>query len=272
MMIRNVIRLLLAFALSVWFATPGWAGYAEGKAAFDEGNYETALDEFLPLAEGEDVNAQYYVGILYRNGWGVPQDDREAAKWMRLAAHQGSIEAQYIIGYMYQHGQGVSSDIAEAKRWYRMAARQGDADAQQSLEIIYYEEQRALKARRGDQGGFIMSADSGDWFDTVLGLLIGLEDTMTLGDILLIAAVILFIVVPVVMPFSFYRIKPLLQDLSQRAAERDRALLEEIKKIAPLLRQTVDSTAERDQALLDEFRKLTHAIDEETKRQEAAKT
>lgn len=117
-----------------------------------------------------------------------------------------------------------------------------------------------------------MSADSGDWFDTVLGLLIGLEDTMTVGDILLIAAVILIILVPVVMPFSFYRIKPMLQDISERAAERDRALLEEIKKIAPLLRQTVDSTAERDQALLDEFRKLTNAIDEETKRQEAGET
>ena len=64
----------------------------------------------------------------------------------------------------------------------------------------------------------------------------------------------------------------MLQDISERAAERDRALLEEIKKIAPLLRQTVDSTAERDQALLDEFRKLTHAIDEETKRQEAGET
>lgn len=272
MMIRKPLHLLLAIALSLWFATPAWAGYAEGKAAFDQADYTTAYDEFRPLAEGEDANAQYYLGLLYRNGWGIEQDDREAAKWMRLAAHQDLVEAQYVLGYMYQHGQGVSSDIDEAKRWYRMAAKAGDADAQQSLEIIYYEEQRALRVRRGDQGGFIMSADSGDWFDTVLGLLIGLEDTMTLGDILLIAAVILFIVVPVVMPFSFYRIKPLLQDLSQRAAERDRALLEEIKKIAPLLRQTVDSTAERDQALLDEFRKLTYAIDEETKRQEAAKT
>ena len=117
-----------------------------------------------------------------------------------------------------------------------------------------------------------MSANPGDWFDSVLGLLIGLEDTMTVGDILLIAVIILIIVVPVVLPFSFYRIKPLLQDISERAAERDRALLEEISKIAPLLRQTVNSTAERDQALLDEFRKLTHAIDEETRRQEAGET
>ena len=76
--------------------------------------------------------------------------------------NQDLVEAQYVLGYMYQHGQAVSSDIDEAKRWYRMAAKAGDADAQQSLAIIYYEERRALKARRGDQGGFIMSADFGD--------------------------------------------------------------------------------------------------------------
>ena len=89
---------------------------------------------------GEDANAQYYLGLLYRNGWEIEQDDREAAKWMRLAAHQDLVEAQYVLGYMYQHGQAVSSDIDEAKRWYRMAAKAGDADAQQSLAIIYYVE------------------------------------------------------------------------------------------------------------------------------------
>ena len=218
MMIHKPLHLLLAIALSLWIATPAWAGYAEGKAAFDRADYSTAYDEFRPLAESEDVNAQYYIGLLNRNGWGIEQDDREAAKWMRLAANQDLVEAQYVLGYMYQHGQGVSSDIDEAKRWYRMAAKAGDTDAQQSLEIIYYEEQRALKAQRGDQGGFIMSADSGDWFDTVLGLLIGLEETMTVGDILLIAAVILIIVVPVIMPFSFYRIKPMLQDISDQGS------------------------------------------------------
>ena len=271
-MMRASIRLLLAMVLLVGIATPVWAGYAEGKAAFDKSDYETAFEAFRPLAMDENSNAQYHLGLFYRNGWGVPQDDSEAARWLRLAAYQGHVEAQYILGYMYEHGQGLSKDLIEAKNWYRMAASQGDTDAQHNLGIINFEEQSAAKSRRDDQGVYAMSANPGDWFDSVLGLLIGLEDTMTVSDILLIAAIILIIVVPVVMPFSFYRIKPLLHDISERAAERDRALLEEISKIAPLLRQTVNSTAERDQALLDEFRKLTHAIDEETRRQEAGET
>lgn len=261
-MIRATTRLLLAITLSVWFSAPGWAGYAEGKAAFDRGDYETALETFQPLAESEDNNAQYHLGILYRNGWGVPQDDNEAARWFRLAAHQDHIAAQYTLGYMYQHGQGLTADIEEAKRWYRKAAYQGDADALHSLRIILFEEQNAPKPRRGDQGGFAMSANPSDWFDTVLGLIIGLEDTMTVGDVMVIAAIVLIIIIPVVLPFSFYRIKPMLKEISDDAAERDRDLLEENKKIASLLRQIAEASSERDKAMLEAFRKISRTLNE----------
>ena len=260
---RATIGLLLAISLSVWFSPTGWAGYAEGKAAFDRGDYETALAEFQVLAEAqEDANARYFLGLLYRNGWGVPQDDNEAARWLRLAAHQDHGEAQYSLGYMYQHGQGLTADIEEAKRWYRKAAIQGNTDAQHNLRIIFYDEQRAPKPRRGDQGGLAMSANPGDWFDTALSLIIGLEDTMTIGDVLMIAAIVLIITIPVVMPFSFYRIKPLLKEISDSMAERDHALLEENKKIAPLLRQIAEASSERDRAMLEEFRKISRTLNE----------
>ncbi len=108
-----------------------------------------------------------------------------------------------------------------------------------------------------------MSANPSDWFDSILGLLIGLEDTMTITDVLLITAIVLIIVVPVVMPFSFYRIRPMIKEISEMAAQRDHALLEENRKIAPLLSRIADASAERDQALLVEFRKITRALNEE---------
>ena len=113
-----------------------------------------------------------------------------------------------------------------------------------------------------------MNENPGNWFESALGLVIGLDDTMTIGDILAIAAIVLIIVIPIVMPFSFYRIKPLMQELSDRAMERDRALLEEVQKIAPRLRQIADATAASNRALLDEFRKITSPLDEAVKRQE----
>ncbi len=109
-----------------------------------------------------------------------------------------------------------------------------------------------------------MSDTPGNWFESALSLIIGLDDTLSVGDVLAITAIVLIIMIPLVMPFSFFRIKPLLIQLSDRTAIRDRALLDELEKIAPILREIAGSSAERDQALLDEFRKLTGTIDEDS--------
>jgi TPR repeat protein len=142
---------------------------------------------------------------------------------------------------MYENGQGVSKDIVEAKRWYRLASNQGSADARRNLEIIYYEEKNAPKARSGGQGDYVMSSDSNDFFETILSVLIGLEDSMSVGDIMLISAIILIVLVPVILPFSFYRIKPLIKEISDNAAERDLLLIHEIRKMNHLLRKVIDS-------------------------------
>jgi len=38
---------------------------------------------------------------MYRNGKGVPEDDKEAVKWFQLAAEQGNAIAQYNLGVAY---------------------------------------------------------------------------------------------------------------------------------------------------------------------------
>ena len=49
----------------------------------------------------------YGVVTLDANGDGVPQDDKEALRWFRLAADQGHDTAQYSLGLMYADGRGV---------------------------------------------------------------------------------------------------------------------------------------------------------------------
>ena len=72
---------------------------------------------------------------MYDYGWGVPEEDREAVRWYRLAADQGNARAQDLLGFMYRFGgEGVPRDDREAVRWYRLAADQGHAGAQTSLE------------------------------------------------------------------------------------------------------------------------------------------
>ncbi len=115
-------RLVLTVALLLGLAAPAWAGFAEGFAAYERGDYETALREFRPLAEQGDVYAQYTLGFMYELGQGVPQDDGEAVQWYRKAAEQGDGDAQFKLGAMYELGQGVPQDSAEALKWSRKAA------------------------------------------------------------------------------------------------------------------------------------------------------
>ena len=66
---------------------------------------------------------------MYYNGEGVPQDDKEAVKWYRLAAEQGDASAQGILGHMYERGQGVLQDNVMAHMWYNVASANGNDNA-----------------------------------------------------------------------------------------------------------------------------------------------
>ncbi len=50
-------------------------------AAYQRGDYATALREWRPLAEQGNAKAQYNLGFMYRYGLGVPQDDAAAWGW-----------------------------------------------------------------------------------------------------------------------------------------------------------------------------------------------
>ncbi len=76
----------LALAIMA-LAVPSNAGpFEDGNAAYQRGDYATALRLWRPLAEQGDAGAQYNLGLMYREGQGVSQDDAEAAKWYRKAA------------------------------------------------------------------------------------------------------------------------------------------------------------------------------------------
>ena len=99
-----------------------WAGWDEGQAAYQRGDYATALREFRPLAEQGNALAQNKLGYMYRNGIGVTQDYAEAVKWYRKAAEQGYAKAQFNLGIMYDNGLGVPQDYAQAHMWFNFAA------------------------------------------------------------------------------------------------------------------------------------------------------
>ncbi len=101
---------------------PAEADLSAGFAAYRRGDYATALSEWRPLAEQGHAKAQNNLGLMYRNGEGVPQDDAEAVGWWRKAAEQGYATAQHNLGVMYGKGLGVPQDEAQAYMWFKLSS------------------------------------------------------------------------------------------------------------------------------------------------------
>ncbi len=136
---RHTIKsTLAALVLSVSLSAPVAAGpFEDGAAAYEKGDYATALRLWRPLAEQGHAKAQLILGDVYRDGRGVKQNFAQAVKWYRKAAEQGDAAAQIQLGVMYAFGWGVKQDDAEAMRWFRQAAEQGFTAARYNLGVMY---------------------------------------------------------------------------------------------------------------------------------------
>ena len=115
---------------------PTWTILGGGYQSYLKGDYQAAFDEWLPLAELGDAEAQYNLGVMFDQGASVEQDLAKAASWYRKAAEQGFMDAQTNLGMMYYRGEGVAADHDEASRWLQRAADKGDAEAAALLEQL----------------------------------------------------------------------------------------------------------------------------------------
>ena len=104
----------------------------QGVSAFNRQDYLSASQVFIPLAEQGVPSAQAYLGFMFENGRGVPQNYTEAAMWYRRAAEQGDSLAQYSLGLLYDRGQGVPRDIIEANKWLNLSVAAAPARAREA--------------------------------------------------------------------------------------------------------------------------------------------
>jgi TPR repeat protein len=132
------MRSMFALIVIVLVAGAVHAGPLEdAQAAYNKGDYTTALRLWRPLAEQGNAVAQSNLGVMYAGGQAVPKDYGKALEWFRLAAAQGNAAAQFNLGLMYYNGLGVPKDYDETLKWYRLAAEQGNAPAQSNLGLMY---------------------------------------------------------------------------------------------------------------------------------------
>ena len=117
---QTLFAVFVAVLALVGAARPG--PYEDAFAAYDRGDYATAIPIYRTLADQGDPYAQRALGIMYDMGQGVPQDYVEAMKWYRRAADQGDALAQNNLGLLHLNGEGVLRSYIQAHMWLSLAA------------------------------------------------------------------------------------------------------------------------------------------------------
>jgi len=129
---RAQLTLLLGLTLGTAFA----ADFAAGLKAYESHDYTAAFNEWKPIAEGGDANAQFNIGLMYFDGKGVPQDYEQAVDWFKRAANQGYAKAEKNLGELYYSGKGLKRDYIQAYVWLSICAASGDQNCADHRDIV----------------------------------------------------------------------------------------------------------------------------------------
>jgi TPR repeat protein len=114
---------------------------ADAVRAIEAGRHNQGAQMLQPLANSGNPLAQFRLGMLYYNGQGVPEDEKQAIYWWKKAAAQGYAEAMFQLGSAYLFGSQTAKIVPdpdrEAATWYFQAASAGHAEAQYHLGLLF---------------------------------------------------------------------------------------------------------------------------------------
>ncbi len=120
--------LLLATALA--FSAPCLAGLPDALMSLNYKQYGSALSEFQTLANEGNVSAFYYLGRMYQNGWGVPENIPLATQYFQMADEHFYLPAAAQLGKILLYGdKGVPANPKVAIDLLKKAALSGDSEA-----------------------------------------------------------------------------------------------------------------------------------------------
>jgi uncharacterized protein len=116
--------------------------------AMRAGDFAEAYCIMRPLAEAGDADAQYNIGWMYLNGYGLRTNDNLALQWWEKASQQGNSDASLSIGMLYSLGEGdVAKDLNKAIDYYLLAAGDGQEDAITILQSMMLRNDKEMRGR-----------------------------------------------------------------------------------------------------------------------------
>jgi TPR repeat protein len=84
-------------------------------------------------ADQGNAPVQSDYAVCLANGYGVAENNTNAAKYSKLAADQRFAEAQYNYARYLENGWAVALSLEKAAKYYKLAADQGMSGAREGL-------------------------------------------------------------------------------------------------------------------------------------------
>jgi uncharacterized protein len=103
------------------------ARLTDAMRAYEAGDYARAQNLFRVMALNGSPAAETMLGVMTRDGLGVPRDAQAAAMWFYKAALKGYPQGQLAFGALRASGRGVMANPQDAYVWLRLAQSAGDA-------------------------------------------------------------------------------------------------------------------------------------------------
>lgn len=130
-------RKLMMAMLAATLSSVAQADLNSGIVAYARGDFDTAAQQLLPLAETtNNCVAQRILGDMYAKGKGVEPDMVAAVKWYKAAAEQGESASQFELAALYRDGNGVPKDLENAYAWLTVSKELGSSRAAAGLAAL----------------------------------------------------------------------------------------------------------------------------------------
>ena len=130
----KLIVIVLFFICTAFVGVAKADAYSRGFEALEQKDYKTALYFLSMFAANGDARANYNLGVMYREGLGVEQDDIEALTHFISAAEDGHMLGNYAVGLAFLRGRGSDVDAEAALFYLKEATLLGHA---LSLSLIH---------------------------------------------------------------------------------------------------------------------------------------
>lgn len=87
----------------------------QAQALYLQKNYFDAIKLYTASAQMGSADAEYYLGLIYLYGQGVPKDTAQARSWLRKAADHGSLDAKTALAKLTGQPAPAAKAVASPK-------------------------------------------------------------------------------------------------------------------------------------------------------------